>query len=119
MSDFRDACGAQIQRLDGLRGFPKSTNALRALVEALHDSVTDASQAGRVMDAFDEAESCPRPQGIRRTAWEMFPPKRSGRGCQACNDSENWATPGFIRVSLHGQGTVTMCHCHAGGKAGK
>jgi len=109
---FRNACGVQIQRLDGTRGFPSGKAALKALIDALEETVTDAYQAGKVMDQFDEAERCPRPQTIRRTAWELFPPQRSGFGCPACKDPENLAPPGFLRVSLHGQGSLKMCRCH-------
>jgi hypothetical protein len=125
MSDLRDACVAQIQRLDGLLGFPKSTRAIKALVDALEDSVTTGYQAGKVIEAFDEADRCPRPATIRRTAWEMFPPKRRGIGCELCvteqylpdgdvNPEHNLAPRGFIRLSTECHGAVTMCRCHPG-----
>jgi hypothetical protein len=135
MSELRDACKLRIlQNWETLPGFPRTDAGLRALVDALEGGVAHAGQLGRVMDCFDDAERCPRPQAVRKAAWELFPPKRSALGCPLCvtaeyleqpspenpdgvlNPEYNLADPGwrYLPEAFGGLGGLTMCQCHPG-----
>ena len=110
----------QIRRFAVYGDYPRlrDEKVLPELRRALVNSGNTDERAERIVDAIlaePAREFCPKPGEIQAVARETdeYPPK-GGLGCPLCRGTDNLAPPGFIRVSIHGQGTVTMCKCHPG-----
>lgn len=96
------------ERLRDAKVLPELRRAL------MHSGGTD-ERAVRVMDrilADADREFCPKPGQIQAAARNTADyPESRGYGCAKCQDPDNLAPAGFIRVSLYGEGTVRLCDC--------
>ena len=91
MPPDREFCSAQMARLSGLPGYPKTDEAKRSFIEALHGAFAFAgADALRrwIQDALETCDRCPLPRDVYGAGREASPPKpRLPITCFHCYDT--------------------------------
>lgn len=108
MTDFREACAAQILRLHGTKGYPLTTQGLKDLVDALESAGSETTATAiidQIKDGLERGDWCPTAAEIRRKAERERPTQF---GCSKC-DGTGWRQVEDA-FTLHSKG-VRRCEC--------